>query len=1067
MDAQASVNRYLRRCAAVRRSETGSNEVSYYGELHALLTALGDARRPKITAIPNPAGRQGDFPDVACWEETSAVLVLPFEVKGASVADAELLALTQGRRYATSFGGGQVVLTNLWQFILAELDAAGNLVELARADLLDDPAELANKTPAARPEAGADLERLLDHGWTVRASMHDPMEVARLLGYHARLLAGQIESHPAPDSFLRTLTTSLHDGLGMDLEGEFLVSTIVQTLVYGLFAAWLEAEEPSTFKWQEAAHGLQMGVIASLLHDISNPAVIRKSGLSPRLAAVARVLNWVDRDKFEAKLGNGAIEYFYEPFLAAFDENLRNRLGVWYTPREIAEYQVRRVDHHLREDLGIEAGLADPSVIVLDPACGTGTYIAAVLRAIHQYHLDDGQSATVAARRTVKAAHERVIGFEILPAAYIVCALNIHRVLTRDLSAKNVTNERLRIYLTNALTGWAGGARAPQVPLPGLEDELAASLGVKADEPVIAMIGNPPYEGYSAASDPEEKRLAEVWTEPLFRDWGIRKHRLGDLYVRFWRIAVLKIAERQGRGVVSFITNRKWLTGRSAPVMRGHILQRFNKVVVDDLHGDTRGQGGEGSVFSTATAGGITVGVAIATAIRAGELQTGAIAEVQTRDVLGTGAEKRAILASFEGAHMDDNLKPRDVSRSGRWRLAGADTLDGPPPDDYLPHFLSGVQPVRDEAVADLDKESLEDRMRSYFDLELDWDGLVAKYPAFAVTRKRYKGPEVHRRLREQKSYESGRIKRFLFKPLDLRWLYWELDHKLLNEARRDLDDWAQLEGQRFLVLPQLPRRSGPRGIITSAVPGYAAADPDGRAFPRLLPAQAENGTLGFDGQETLGLRTAVAEVWVNGAQAIGITGTDIEVGDTIFYALLTVTHSPKWVLAVPADLDEFAPIPLPGSAETLMAAATTGRDLEKLLDPDTAVTGVTTKIRADLRDIGAAVEDPAQPDRTFTIGSQSGGTGGEWLPENGGTVRWGPGGGWTNISEAVWRYQVGGYPVLPKWLSYRTGGVLDDDTMEQVQDIARRLSAIVELGTKCDDALDAATGHALEPRPT
>lgn len=170
---------------------------------------------------------------------------------------------------------------------------------------------------------------------------------------------------------------------------------------------------------------------------------------------------WVDRDAFHARFEGGAIEYFYEPFLARFDKDLRDQLGVWYTPREIAEYQVARADHHLRDDLGLPRGLVDESVYVLDPACGTGTYVSAVLRHIYDGHVANGEPTEVALSRTIDAASSRVIGFEVLPAAFVIAHLHIGRLLAR-LGAGTI-GDRLRIYLTNSLTGWP-----PHSPPEGL-----------------------------------------------------------------------------------------------------------------------------------------------------------------------------------------------------------------------------------------------------------------------------------------------------------------------------------------------------------------------------------------------------------------------------------------------------------------------------------------------------------------------------------------------------------------------------------------------------------------------
>jgi hypothetical protein len=706
-----------------------------------LLGALGDLATPRITAVSDPAAREGDFPDVVCWDSLSAVCALPVEVKPAFFTEPGLLALEQGRRYARTFGGGRVLLTNLREFVWCEVEGT-SLVVRDRVTFVEEFEAFERGDVEIDPNASRDLLELLRAAWTVRPSLADAGSVARLLGYHARHMSEALRLSPDPGALLRPLATSLRDGLGMELEDRFLIGTVVQTLVYGLFAAWLETDEPRTFKWQQAPHGLGIDVVANLLHEASSPVVVRDTNLEPHLRAVARVLNWVDRDAFEAQFGAAggtAVEYFYEPFLAAFDPDLRSKLGVWYTPRAVAEYQVRRVDHQLRTDFELSAGLADEQAIVLDPACGTGTYLAAVLRHIYRFHIDNGEPAETAARRTLEAAHTRVVGFEILPAAFVVCYLHLHRLLSNEIGAADVDHQRLRVFLCNALTGWGEGTSPPPLPLPGLEAELQASLRVKGEEPVLVVLGNPPYEGYSAQDSPEEQALAKPWIEPLWPVWRVRKHRLGDLYVRFWRIALRKISELTGRGVVCFITNRKWLNGRSFPAMREDFVRRFDRLIVDDLGGDVRGEhlSGEGSVFSTSTAPGIRVGVAITTAVRTGPQPAGRAAAVRTRAVTGTGRAKRNALDGFSGADLDAGLVRRSVSRESRWRLTAEDETDAPGLDEYFEQRWSGVQPVRDDAVTDGSRDALESRMRDYFDFTLSWPELVYRHPAFGVVRTR------------------------------------------------------------------------------------------------------------------------------------------------------------------------------------------------------------------------------------------------------------------------------------------------------------------------------------------
>ena len=139
----------------------------------------------------------------------------------------------------------------------------------------------------------------------------------------------------------------------------------------------------------------------------------------------AAALERVDRNVFFAKFNAGeAVPYFYEPFLEAFDPDLRKQLGVWYTPPEVVRYMVARVDRALKDDLGIADGLAAENVYVLDPCCGTGTYLAETLKCISANLQAKGVGA-IRGAQVKQAAMNRVFGFEIMPAPFVVAHLQV------------------------------------------------------------------------------------------------------------------------------------------------------------------------------------------------------------------------------------------------------------------------------------------------------------------------------------------------------------------------------------------------------------------------------------------------------------------------------------------------------------------------------------------------------------------------------------------------------------------------------------------------------------------
>lgn len=1075
-ETQSAVVAYVSECARITRTGRGTDERSYYPALNSLLSRVGRMARPVRTTIPEPASREGDFPDLAVYEDASQVLVLPLEAKPLDTDLDALARQSQPTSYARTFGGGHVLLTNLHEFAWAELDQSNRLAIRDRVALTARAQEFTNARPQVLANAGQRLAEMLDAACAVRATITEADDVARLLAYHATRMLAAVSIDP--HTLLQPLADSMRDGLGMELEEDFFAPTVVQTLVYATFAAWVETDDPATWNWRNTGFELRIPVIAELFHRITDPEFVRRCDLVRHLDATARVLRWVDRTRFVASFDAAAIEYFYEPFLARFDPDLRDKLGVWYTPREIAEYQVRRADHHVRHDLGIRDGLADDAVIVLDPAVGTGTYLRAVLDRIYQHHIDNGEPATLAAERTRTAALTRVIGFDVLPAAFVVAHLHLTRYLTR-LGQALGPNDRVRVYLTNSLMGWGTGSGLPPLPLPGLEAELRASLSVKHNSPVLVVLGNPPYAGFSAADMAEERALLDDWIAPLWSEYGLRKHRLGDLYVRFWRIAVRKIQDLTGKGIVTYITNRKWLGGRSFPAMRDHMVHAFQKIVIDDLHGDVHDTAhpGDGSVFTTETALGIQRGVAVTTMIRTGPTMPGQIAVVLARDLRGSGQAKRMQLAALRDALIDEGLDRRAVSAATRWKLTTSASGDDPTLDEYFDFFVSGVQPVREEAVMDTDATRLEGRMREYFDSSISVEKLIQRHPAFGVLRRRYDADRTRQRLlREAVAFDALRVVPFLFHPLDVRWLYWETRHKLLNEARRELVPFyldfqarARVSDQFAIVASQTPRRpEAARPALTSAVPGFHVVDPDARVLPRLAPTVARD-----DGGRGLPLyanqqgppRTNIKAEWLAAARTAGIDGGDVDVGDTLFYSLIAVMYATSWVASVGTDLDDFAPVPLPADRDGLMFAASVGRRVAALADPCTSVVGVTEG-RLDPRYAPLAV-----PDRVggveLTTGNRN--AGGRWItePGGGGAVLWDGANGWRNVPRRCWEFSVGGFAVLSKWLGYRHHSravSLNSDDIRLFTHLVRRIAAILDEEPDCERVYQTALARPLEP---
>ena len=231
------------------------------------------------------------------------------------------------------------------------------------------------------------------------------------------------------------------------------------------------------------------------------------------------------------------------------------------------------MDKALKDDLDIPDGLAAENVYVLDPCCGTGAYLAEVLRRIAANLEGQGLGALTGAR-VKQAATERVFGFEIMPAPFVVAHLQVGLAL-QDLGAPLADDgtERAGVFLTNALTGWEPRTTKP-LPFPELEEERDRAERVKQETPILVILGNPPYNGFAGMAVDEERELSQAYrsTKRVRRPEG---QGLNDLYVRFFRMAERRIAEKtgQGRGVfhLQLLVARRAVVHRHAGALSGGV----------------------------------------------------------------------------------------------------------------------------------------------------------------------------------------------------------------------------------------------------------------------------------------------------------------------------------------------------------------------------------------------------------------------------------------------------------------------------------------------------------------
>ena len=583
-------------------------------------------------------------------------------------------------------------------------------------------------------EVGSGLGEYLCRALSHSARLVEPRDLAWLLASYARDGLARVEAVGEASS-LQAVRSALEEALGVRFEGDlgaaFFRSTLVQTLFYGVFSAWVlwARQTPSptgSFNWHEAVWHLRAPVLRALFQQLSDPGRLQPLGLVEVLDWTAAALDRVERETFFDKFSEGeAVQYFYEPFLEAFDPALRKQLGVWYTPAEVVRYMVARVDRALKDDLGIADGLAAENVYVLDPCCGTGAYLAEVLRSIAANLEGRGLGALTGAR-VKQAATERVFGFEIMPAPFVVAHLQVGLTMQAlDAPLSDDGDERAGIFLTNALTGWEPSVQKP-LPFPELEEERDRAEKVKQDSPILVILGNPPYNGFAGMAVDEERELTTAYrtTKRVRRPEG---QGLNDLYVRFFRMAERRIAEKTGRGVVCFISNYSWLDGLSFTGMRERYLEAFDAIRIDCLNGDKYKTGKttpdgdpDPSIFSMPEDPvGIQVGTAITTLVRKDDhAPTGTIG---FRHLWGqTKREELTASALAEPEALYDSLEPSLPLGLPFARMVVSDGWhDWPSLPELLPVSFQGAETGRDSFLIDTDLGQLRGRISEYFDEKL------------------------------------------------------------------------------------------------------------------------------------------------------------------------------------------------------------------------------------------------------------------------------------------------------------------------------------------------------------
>ena len=580
--------RVYRRGVSATLATGQATEHSYRPALQALVEGLG---RDGLRAVNEPSQIDCGAPDFVVIR--SGVPIGYIECKDVRTNLDRAETSEQIMRYRA--GLSNLVLTDYLEF---RRYADGELRETARLGRVDGQGGIIAERDGARV-VGALLDAFLGAD---PPTIADPRELARRMASKARLLRdgiGRILRQEGRSGPLRDMLGAYREVLIAGLSDEAFADLQAQTAAYGLFAArCLQGEGGQPFTRQSAAFADTTPFLRDVFGRIAGP------GIDPRIAwavdDLALLLERADMASILADFGGRTrredpVVHFYEDFLAAYDPQLREVRGVYYTPEPVVSWIVASVDRLLRDRFGLAGGLAETMtagdegrpVLILDPAAGTGTFlreaIARIRRTIEGRGLGGAWPDYVQNHLL-----PRLFGFELLMAPYAICHLKLAlEIGGTDAGFRMPEGQRLGVYLTNTL-------EEPHERATGalfaheIAQEASSADSVKRDQPVMVVLGNPPYSGHSANKGAWIAGLIDRYKDgfPELRKPAQAKW-LSDDYVKFIRFAQWRI-ERTGEGVLGFVTNHAYLDNPTFRGMRHSLMETFDEIYLLNLHGNSK-----------------------------------------------------------------------------------------------------------------------------------------------------------------------------------------------------------------------------------------------------------------------------------------------------------------------------------------------------------------------------------------------------------------------------------------------------------------------------------------------
>ncbi|MBK5192395.1 MAG: N-6 DNA methylase [Flavobacteriaceae bacterium] len=583
-----------------------AREHSYRGDLQNLIMAI----LPDILVTNEPARVSCGAPDYVLTRKNIPVGYI--EAKDIEVDLGSKLLKEQFDRYKA--GLSNLIITDYLHF---EFYKDAEFVTKISIGKIEDGQII------PQPENFDQFNHLIENfALSVSQSIKSPTRLAKMMAGKAKLMADVIEKSLNSDDKLETRSNlksqmiSFQQMLIHDITNNSFADIYAQTIAYGMFAARYHDPSLENFSRMEAAQLIPKSnpFLRKLFQDIAG------YDLDDRLVWIVDELVNIflasDVSKIMKNFGKSTqqedpVVHFYETFLGEYNPKLRKARGVWYTPQPVVNFIVRAVDDVLKTEFNLPQGLADTSktkitvkvpthdkryssgmrdyeqevhkVQILDPATGTGTFLAEVVKLI--YKKFEGQQG-IWSKYVANDLIPRLNGFELLMASYAMAHLKMDMLLT-ETGYKPTNDQRLRIFLTNSME--EAHPDTGTLFSSWLSDEADQANAIKRDTPVMVIMGNPPYSGESANKGEWIMKLIEDYKKEPGGKEKLKERNpkwINDDYVKFIRFGQHFI-EKNGEGILAFINPHGYLDNPTFRGMRWNLLKTYDKIYTIDLHGNS------------------------------------------------------------------------------------------------------------------------------------------------------------------------------------------------------------------------------------------------------------------------------------------------------------------------------------------------------------------------------------------------------------------------------------------------------------------------------------------------